>query len=277
MYRPEDWDSAELPRIKAHLATCLACRQIQEDFQQTGDVIRHLPTLTPPPEFRAAVFAAIREEARHQAPTLAEISRAVTNPELPALPRLSRLPSRRGSGDVTSLRRPSAKRVSARVAVVAAAAILLISLIGARLISMLGTSAFGNSAANLSGALQQRITRYPLAGSYTLPTSAMATASWLVYTATNSTHQTMIFAENRQTRRVVRLLPVPANSTLTVRALTDHWVIWSLGAGTSSAPWRLYASSLTGAGTAAPVLLVDSTSTTSYHAGHSGWGMGRRR
>jgi hypothetical protein len=72
----------------------------------------------------------------------------------------------------------------------------------------------------------------------------------------------MIFAEYRRTRQVVRLLPVPATSTLTVRALTDRWVIWSLGTGTASAPWRLYASSLSGAGTAAPILLVDSTSTS---------------
>src|SRR5215469_11452715 len=74
VYRPEDWDSSDLPRIKAHLATCPGCRHVQEDFRQTGAAIRHLPTLTPPPEFRAAVMAAIREEARNQAPTLAEIS-----------------------------------------------------------------------------------------------------------------------------------------------------------------------------------------------------------
>jgi len=263
VYRPEDWDSSDLPRIKAHLATCPGCRHVQEDFRQTGAAIRHLPTLTPPPEFRAAVMAAIREEARNQAPTLAEISRAVTNPEMPALPRLSRVAIRRGSGDViTPLRRSSARSVSARVALLAAAAVLLVSLIGARLISMLGPSALGGSAENLSNALQQHTTRYPLAGGYTLPTSAMATASWLVYTASNANQQTMIFAENRQSRRVMRLLPVPASATLTVRALTDRWVIWSLGTGTSSAPWRLYASSLTDAGAAAPLLLVDSTSTS---------------
>ena len=156
---------------------------------------------------------------------------------------------------------------------------LLISLLGARLISMLGTSALGNSAANLGSAVTvQRITRYPLAGSYTLPTSAMATASWLVYTATDSTHQTMIFAENRQTRRIVRLLLVPANSTLTVRALTDQLGYLESGDGTVE---RALASLCFIAGRrwyrgASPAGGYR-TSTSPTTLDHSGWRMGRRR
>jgi len=95
-----------------------------------------------------------------------------------------------------------------------------------------------------------------------LPTSAMATASWLVYTATDATHRSMIVAENRHTERKIELLLLPTSAPLTVRALTDNWVVWSSGDGTANSPWRLYASSLATAGTTPPVVLADSSLDT---------------
>jgi hypothetical protein len=146
---------------------------------------------------------------------------------------------------------------------VTAAAVLLVSLLGARLISLVGTSALGSSAANLGAASPLRIVRYPLDGRFTRPTSAMATASWLVYTAADNSNQAMIYAKNRHTQQTTQLLLMPSSLALTVRALTDHWVIWSTGDGMSSSPWRLYASALANAGTTPPVVLVDSSATSS--------------
>jgi hypothetical protein len=140
--------------------------------------------------------------------------------------------------------------------------VLLISLLGARLISLIGPSALDNSTANLGNADLSRIVRYPLAGRFALPTSATATASWLVYTASDYSHQWMIFAENRGTHRTAQLLLMPSPSSLTVRALTDRWVIWSTGDGVSSSPWRLYASALATAGNTPPIVLVDSSATS---------------
>jgi hypothetical protein len=138
------------------------------------------------------------------------------------------------------------------------------SLLGARVISLIGTSALSGSAANLnrpqnsSGALQ-----YPVSSHNLSPTGAMATRSWLVYTATDATNRSVIMAENRGTHKTVQLVPVPDPSILTIRALTDHWVIWIAGNGTSAAPWHLYASSLLTAGNAPPLTLVDTRVTTS--------------
>jgi hypothetical protein len=91
----------------------------------------------------------------------------------------------------------------------------------------------------------------------------MATSSWLVYTATDATNRSMIMAESRSTHKTMQLMPVPAASILTVRALTDHWVIWTAGDGSSAAPWRLYASSLATAGNTPPLTLVDTSVATS--------------
>ena len=262
VYRLEDSDIQDRTLVTQHLATCTACQEAQADFRLSGDFVRQLPTIVPPPAFRDSVFAAIRGEALRQAPTLAQISRAVTNPELPAISAESLKHSRPVQSGTTLASRAAGRRNRVRVSLVAAAAVLLISLLGARLISLIGTSALGNSATNLGTAGLSRIMRYQLAGRFAFPTSAMASASWLVYTAADNSHQTMIFAENRRTNRTVQLLLVPSSSSLTVRALTDRWVIWSIGDGVSSSSWRLYASALATAGTTPPVVLVDSSAAS---------------
>src|SRR5215469_5532462 len=85
VYRPEDTDQTDLERVSRHLETCSTCQRVQVEFQQSGDLIRRLPVLTPPPAFRTAVFAAIRSEAMKQAASVNQISRAVTNPEMPVV------------------------------------------------------------------------------------------------------------------------------------------------------------------------------------------------
>jgi hypothetical protein len=85
----------------------------------------------------------------------------------------------------------------------------------------------------------------------------MATSSWLVYTAADSTHKSVIMVENRITHKTVQLVPVPTADVLAVRALADDWVIWTAGSGTSGAPWHLYASALATAAYIPPITLVD--------------------
>jgi hypothetical protein len=263
VYRPEDTDQTTLTRVNQHLDTCSACQRVQIEFQQSGELIRRLPVLTPPPAFRTAVFAAIRSEAMKQAATVNQISRAVTNPEMPAIA------STTGRGlpppPIVSISQPD--RGSGwsrlRISLTVAAAVLLISLLGARILSLIGIPDLSSSAANLdrsptpSRALQAL--QYPLSSHELSPTGVMATSSWLVYTATDTTNRSVIMVENRGTHKTVQLMPVPSTSILTVRALTDHWVIWTAGDGTSTVPWRLYASSLATAGNTPPLSLVDTT------------------
>jgi anti-sigma factor RsiW len=264
VYRPEDTDQTDLERVSQHLETCSACRRVQVDFRQSGDLIRRLPVFTPPPAFRTAVFAAIRSETMKQTATVNQISRAVTNPEMPAVvPSTGReLPPPPIIGVSQPYARGS-RRFRLRMSIAVAAAVLLMSLLGARILSLIGTPDLSGSAANLDRSpTSSRALQYPLSSHSLFPTGAMATSSWLVYTATDTTNRSVIMAENRVTHKTIQLMPVPSTSILTVRALTDHWVIWTAGDGTSAVPWRLFASSLVSAGNAPPLSLVDTTVAT---------------
>jgi hypothetical protein len=264
VYRPEDTDQTILTRVSQHLETCPACQRVQIEFQQTSDLIRRLPVLTPPPAFRTAVYAAIRSEAMKQAATVNQISRAVTNPEMPVAAPATRRPL--PPPPIVSISQPDRRgpgRFRLRISLAVAAAVLLMSLVGARILSLIGTPDLSGSAANLDRSpTSSTALQYPLSSHYQFPTGAMATSSWLVYTATDTSNRSVIMAENRGTHKTVQLLLVPSTSILTVRALTDHWVIWTSGDGTSAVPWRLYASPLPTAGNAPPLSLVDTTVST---------------
>src|SRR5690242_12957524 len=61
-YRRDDWSQDELAGLSQHLTTCVECRQIEASYRGVGESIRQLPSISPPPTFRASVFAAIRAE-----------------------------------------------------------------------------------------------------------------------------------------------------------------------------------------------------------------------
>jgi hypothetical protein len=58
-YRRDDWAPRELEALGLHLADCPACRQKEAAYRDVGAGVRQLSSITPPPEFRARVFAAI--------------------------------------------------------------------------------------------------------------------------------------------------------------------------------------------------------------------------
>ena len=261
-YRRDDWSPEDLAALTRHLSTCMDCRQIEASFRTVGENIRQLPSITPPPAFKEAVFAAIHADQHRIASSVERASRASTNPSMRAIrPAQHSIRSRR-------LNRAS---IGPR-AIIAAAAVIAISLLAARILPLLTSSPFGQVASNLgkSGTLNldnplqhTAATSYPLDSHYVVATSALATASWLVYSATDASRASMLFAENRQTKRSTPLLGTSTQASLTVRALTDRWVVWSTGAGASTARWALYASALSasdGSTAPAPILLVDSTS-----------------
>lgn len=263
-YRRDDWSPDDLAKLTRHLNTCADCRQIEASFRTVGESIRQLPSITPPAAFREAVFAAIQADQRRVAPSVAQASHAATNPSMRAIrPAQHSLRSRR-------LNRAS---IGPRT-VLAAAAVVAISLLAARILPpLLGSPSFGQVASNLgkSGTLNldnslhhDRPVSYPVDSHYAAATSALATASWLVYSAADASRASMLFAENRQTKRSAPLLGTSSQTPLTVRALTDRWVVWSTGDGASKARWALYANVLAASdgspAAAAPVLLVDSAS-----------------
>lgn len=242
-YRRDDWPTADLAAFSRHLASCADCRRAEVDYRRTGEMIRHLPSITPPPEFREAVFAAIRAEERRLAPEVARLSRAATNPELPVI-RLTPRPAR-----------PTRIRLAPRVALVAAA--LLLSLVTAKVLPMLDPSMLDRAATRLASGPAPTVARYPVDARYSAVTAAMATSAWLVYSAADASRGTMLFVRDRHSGRVAQLLAAPSRDALAVRAVTDRWAIWSVGGGMSSARWSLRAAALVGSGTGASVTLVD--------------------
>lgn len=251
-YRRDDWAPGDVDALSEHLTACAECRQREAAYRQAGERIRQLPAITPPPEFRARVFAAIRAEEMRVAPAVARLARAATNPAMPAIhPTIHRS------------RRP---RVALTVrSAMALAAVLLFSLITARVLIAFGITPLGKTAANLNGATMNaaaggHVAHYSIAGGYTFASSALATASWLVYSASDPAHGYMLFAENRQTKKTLPLLAAASPAALTVRALTGEWVVWSVGVGSSTARWLLQAMRLPqgDAALASPVTLVNS-------------------
>lgn len=258
-YRRDDWSPDDLATLTEHLTACAECRQMEAAYREVGQHVRQLPSITPPPDFRASVFAAIRAEERRVAPEVARLARAATNPELPVV--------RPG----VRLVRPAPVRRAAFTprSGLAAAAILVVGVLTASILPHIAGASFASTAASLNSApaaklslARPRVTGFTLQGSYAFAGSAAASASWLVYTAVDPTAGAMLFAENRQSKRVVPLLGSSTQTPLAVRAVTDSWSIWTSGAGTSDAPWTLNASRLPSSGastTAAPITLVSST------------------
>lgn len=187
------------------------------------------------------------------APEVARRARAATDPAMPIV-------------HPTPFR-PRQRHVAFNLrTAMAIAAVLVLSLVTARVLPMLGAFPLGKGAASLNGAglnasSSEHVAHYPLTADYTFASSALATASWLVYSASDSAHDFMLFAENRQSKRAISLLAASSPLALTVRALTSDWVIWSVGAGTSNAAWQLRAERLPqdGATASAPVTLIDSS------------------
>src|SRR5579859_3139210 len=198
-YRRDDWPTADLAAFSRHLASCADCRRAEGDYRRTGEMIRHLPSITPPPEFREAVFAAIRAEERRLAPEIARLSRAATNPDLPVI-RLAPRPAR-----------PARLRLAPRVALVAA--VLLLSFVTARLLPALDPGTLDRAATRLASGSAPTVARYPVDARYSAVTAAMATSAWLVYSAADASRGAMLFARDRRSGRVAPLLAAPSRDT----------------------------------------------------------------
>ena len=260
-YRRDDWAPDDLAALTRHLRGCAACRQVEARYRQVGESLRQLPSITPPPGFREALFARINAEEALDAKTPAtsaaararRLSRADTAPAIPVVRAPianTAQPQRRTSTGILAL--PGAARpklgTTARVAL-ALAAMLILAAFVARY--MPGVSAFGSTAASIfTGASKAhndplRVTRYAPDARYPLVASAIASTSWLVYSAADASGARMVFAENRQTRRSQQLLPSAITQPVTFYALTPHWLLWSVGDVTGAvSPWVLRATQL---------------------------------
>ena len=251
-YRRDDWATGDLAALTAHLSSCLDCRRIEATYRQAGEHLRQLPSITPPADFRDRVFAAIRADQQRLDPSLARVSLAITNPGMPVV-------------------RPGAKIARRQVrfqpkGALALAAAIGLALLGAGVLPHVGVGSFGSAAASLghlSTPSKPSVARYLVDARYGAPASAMATTAWLVYSAADAAHGSMLFAEDRKTKRAIPLLAQSASAPIAVRGVTNAWAVWSVGTGASGAAWSLLASRLPTAGSAqAPITLMHSGSAT---------------
>lgn len=253
-YRRDDWSPDELAMFGAHVAGCAECRRIEAAFRTVGESVRQLPSITPPESLRTRVFAAIREESTSRAPVLARMTSDETQPKLPVVRGRAAGPARR-------------QFVLGTPAAIAVAAVLLLSLVGARLVPVIAHG-LPSIAASLSNIAPNSVTSAsaPHVAHYTAPSgsgpiaSALASAHWVVYAAGTSDHLA-VYATNRATHKTT-VLRQAQPGTVTMLGLSDSWALWLASESGAADAWALWASPLSGGSAAAsPQALALATSS----------------
>ena len=234
-YRRDDWSPRDRAALGRHLSACPACRQAEVSYRGVGESVRQLPSIMPPPGFREAVFAAIRAEEQRAGRAVAAMTEADTSPELPVISSAKRPAS------LAAARRRAAW-LNPRVALVAAAAVVMLGLLSTQLLPHSGLASLATSLGILHTDNQQTakptVVRYMPDSHARMITRALATAGWLVYSATDAAGATTIYTENRRTKAITALARGAVDTPVTLRAVTDDWAFWSVASGSS---WTLYA------------------------------------
>ena len=273
-YRRDDWSPRDRAALGRHLSGCPACRRVEVSYRNAGESVRQLPSITPPPGFREAVFAAIRAEEQRMGRAVVAMTEADTSPELPVIPaakHATRHPTGRPSSlaSLAAARKRRAAWLNPRVALVAAAAVVMLGLLSTQFLPHSGLASLATSLGVLHNDNQQHVkpavVRYMPDSHARTITRALATTGWLVYSATDAAGMTTIYTENRRTKAISPLAHGTTGAPVTLRAVADDWIFWSAASGSS---WTLYASHLgsksaavallkSGAATDAPAALTD--------------------
>ena len=235
-YRRDDWSPRDRAALGQHLTTCAACRKIEFAYRSVGESVRQLPSITPPPGFREAVFAAIRADEQRMGRAVAALTEADTAPELPVITSAHR------PINLAEARKRRIPRLNPRIALVAAAAVIMLGVLSIQVLPHSGLASLATSlGAAHSGngqTAKPSVARYmPDARAHAI-TRALATTKWLVYSAADTAGATTLYAENRQTKAIAPLTHGSADAPVMLRAVTNDWVFWTAGGDSS---WTLYA------------------------------------
>ena len=252
-YRRDDWSPRDRSALGRHLSACPACRRVEVSYRGVGESVRQLPSITPPQGFREAVFAAIRAEEERMGRSVAVVAmtEADTSPELPVIPAAKRPAS------LAAARGRRAAWLNPRVALVAAAAVVMFGLLSTQFLPNSGLTSLATSLGILHNDNQSAptpsVARYTPDSHARTITRALATAGWLVYSGTDASGVTTIYSENRRTKVIAPLAHGAKDAPVSLRAVANDWAFWSVASGSS---WALYAGQLGGNG--APVALLKS-------------------
>ena len=253
-YRRDDWAPRERAALGQHLSACPACRKIEFAYRSVGESVRQLPSITPPPGFREAVFAAIRADEQRMGRAVAALTEADTSPELPVIS------SAHQPISLAAARKRRTIRINPRIALVAAAAVIMLGVLSIQVLPHSGLASLATSlGAAHSGngqAAKPSVARYMPDSRAHAITRALATTKWLVYSAADTAGATTLYAENRQTKAIAPLTHGSADAPVMLRAATNDWVFWTAGGASS---WTLYAGRPGGSADAATALVKSDT------------------
>jgi hypothetical protein len=253
-YRRDDWAPRDRAALGQHLSACPACRKIEFAYRSVGESVRQLPSITPPPGFREAVFAAIRADEQRMGRAVAALTEADTSPELPVIS------SAHQPISLAAARKRRTIRINPRIALVAAAAVIMLGVLSIQVLPHSGLASLATSlGAAHSGngqAAKPSVARYMPDSRAHAITRALATTKWLVYSAADTAGATTLYAENRQTKAIAPLTHGSADAPVMLRAATNDWVFWTAGGASS---WTLYAGRPGGSADAATALVKSDT------------------
>src|SRR6185312_15550462 len=165
-YRRDDWSPRDRAALGQHLSICSACRHLEASYRGVGESVRQLPSITPPPGFREAVFAAIRADEQRMGRAVTALTEADTSPELPV---------------ITAAQRPISLAAARKRR---AAWLLMLGLLATQVLPRAGLASFAASLGfvhtNNTPAPRLAVASYmPDANAHTI-TLALATTGWLV-------------------------------------------------------------------------------------------------
>lgn len=230
--RRDEWTPEEMTALSEHLSTCVACRQRQEAYRGVGERVRQLPTIIPPPSFKARVFAAIEADQAQRESPATRLARADTDPAIPIVRAYPRNVRRRAPQRHAP--QPQVVRV-----VAALAAVLVFAVLASQAVNGFSSGSLSNAFSHILPGTSARplMATYDLGGNYRAVSDAVAGKTWVVSAAAaqkGASDQTLL-ALDRATGKTTPLLGTLPNSNkeipgpLRIVAVNDSVVVWTEG------------------------------------------------
>ncbi|HKT37093.1 MAG TPA: hypothetical protein VJR48_01910, partial [Ktedonobacterales bacterium] len=197
---------------------------------------------------------------------VAALTEADTSPELPIITSEHRPIS------LAAARKRRTLRLNPRIALVAAAAVIMLGVLSIQVLPHSGlaslATSLGAAHSNNGQTAKPSVARYMPDSRAHAITRALATTNWLVYSAADTAGATTLYAENRQTKAIAPLTHGSADAPVMLRAVTNDWVFWTAGSDSS---WTLYAGRPGASADAAIALVKSDTPADAPAALNSVW------
>lgn len=242
-YRRSDWSVEEQRLVRHHLDECAECRKWETESRRVGERLRELPTITPPADFRARVFAAIQADQIEQSlqSSLEVPIQQSAQQEIPVPLSLRTYASAAAQGAVidpeirnrvtetaNSKNRP--QRVwFGRATAIGTIAALLAMMFTIRFAPLM-TTVTPPSGPTSFCLIADRCTSHPYQvtapSQFPTVTSTIANGNIILFSAQSNQGQNMVYLRNREAPPSIPILSEPTTSTITFENLNSNMVVW---------------------------------------------------